>query len=199
MPEPGPEGGPTAGEGAARRGAPWWAWALVAAAVVALAGGMIHLAVSRTRGGGSGGSVTMSGVDYQSVVVGPVSYLDLRHAYAGKVVVLNYMAAGCAACSAQIPKLVAAYDRLRHHGVQLVGVSLRTSRAGTRAMIARLGIDYPVYLDSSGAAARARFGLHGVPATLVFKGGRLLRRFGEGASASDVTAYLATLTGVPHE
>lgn len=197
MPEPGTGG---AHGRAPRRGPPWWSWALVAAAVAGLAGGIVHLAVSRAHGGrGGGASVTMSGVDYKSLVVGPVSYLDLRHAYAGKVVVLNYMQAGCSACSAQVPKLVATYDRLRRHGIQLIGVSLRTSRSRTRAMIARLGIDYPVYLDSSGAAARTRFRLHGVPATLVFQGGRLLRRFGPAAPASEVTAYLATLTGGPHE
>ena len=203
MPEPAEETR-NADAPAGRRAAPWRSWLLVGAAVVLLGGGSVYVAVSHRRGGPAGAtSVTMSHVNYQSLVVGPVSYLDLRHAYVGKVIVLDYMASGCAACGAQIPKLVATYDRLRHQGVQFVGVSLETSRARTRAMIARLGIDYPVYLDSDGSAAAKRFAVHSLPATLVFGHGRLLKRFDGGASASDLPAYLtshlAALTGNPHD
>lgn len=180
------------------RAVPWRAWLLAGTVSALLAGAAIYLAVSHARGGGTGGGdVTMSHVAYRSVVVGPVAWLDLHRAYAGKLVVLNYMAPGCARCSAEVPELVATYDRLRHRGVQLIGVSLRTSRARTRAMIARLGIDYPVYLDGDGAAARKRFAVHQLPATLVYEDGRLLKRFDGGAPVSRLVAYLGAHLAPP--
>lgn len=181
-----------------RGGPPWWTWLLVGAAVVALGGGAVLLAVSGRRHADAGRQAfPMSSIDYQSVVVGPVSYLDLRHDFAGKVIVLQYMSAGCAACRSEVPELVRTYQRFRDRGVQVIGVSLSTSRAATRAMIARLGIDYPVYLDKDGSAARQRFHVSQVPATLVYRNGRLLERFGSGLSGSELAAYLATLTAAP--
>jgi hypothetical protein len=180
------------------RGVPWWSWALVVVAIVVLGGGSVYLAVSRRRQASSASqAVQMSTIDYQSVVVGPVSYLNLRHDYAGKVIVMTYLSPGCAACGTELTGLVKVYDRFRSRGVQFIGVSLESNRAATRAMIARLGIDYPVYLDSDGTAARKRFQVQDVPATLVFKKGRLLERFGGGLSGSKLSSYLAGLTGGP--
>jgi len=129
------------------------------------------------------------------LIVGPVAALDLARAYTGKVVVVNYMASWCTACQAEVPGLVKTFDRFRDRGVQLVGVSLQTSRSDTRAMIGKLGIDYPVYLDSTGAAATQRFHLLGMPTTLVFQDGRLLERFDGEVSGGRLAAYLATVTG----
>ena len=180
------------GRGAVR----WWSWVLAGLAVVVLGGGAVFLVVSREHRGSAGTkAVQMSTVDYRSVVVGPVSYLDLHHDYLHRVVVVTYLAPGCAACSTEIPQLLRAYGDFRNHGVQFIGVSLEASRAATRAMIAKLGIDYPVYLDSDGTAARQRFHVQDVPATLVYRKGRLLKRFGGGLTGSELSAYLATLTG----
>lgn len=192
---------PHAPEHEKARGAPWWSWVVVALAVVVLGGGSVYLAVSRAHGGSAGASgqapVQMSTIDYRSVVVGPVSYLNLHHDYAGKVIVLTYLSSSCAACRTETPGLVKVYDRYRSRGVQFIGVSLGATRAVTRDMIAKLGIDYPVYLDSDGSAARQRFQVENVPATLVFRKGRLLQRFDGGLSGSKLSAYLATLTGRP--
>ncbi|MEJ2288224.1 MAG: TlpA disulfide reductase family protein [Deinococcales bacterium] len=179
------------------RGAvPWWSWVLVAAAVAVLGGGAVFFVVTKEHGGSARAkTVQMSSVDYRSVVVGPVSYLDLHHDYLHKVVVVTYVSSGCAACRSEVPELVKTYGRFKDRGVQFIGVSLEASRAATRAMIAKLGIDYPVYLDSDGQAARQRFHVQDVPATLVYRKGRLLKRFGGALSGSELSAYLATLTG----
>ena len=126
---------------------------------------------------------------------GPVAHLDLTRDYAGKIVVINYMASWCTACQVEVPGLVKTFGRFRDRGVQLVGVALQTSRSDTRGMIAKLGIDFPVYMDRTGAAATQRFHLLGMPTTLIFEDGRLLKRFDGEVSGDKLAAYLKTLTG----
>ena len=182
-----------------RRGAMRRRWVVAGAAALALVvvAGAVLLAM-RPRSSAANG-VSSAGVQHSAastgLIVGPVAALDLTRAYAGKVVVVNYMATWCTACQAEVPGLVKTFDRFRDRGVQLVGVSLQTSRGETRAMIGKLGIDYPVYLDSTGAAATQRFHLLGMPTTLVFKDGRLIRRFDGEISGARLGAYLETVTG----
>lgn len=177
-----------------------WPW-LVAVAVL-----LVALAVAAGIWRGSGreaagaapppeATSTTATVPSAGSIVGPVAVLDLTRDYAGKVIVVNYMASWCTACQVEIPSLVKAYDRYRDRGVQLVGIALQTSQPGTLTMIRRLGIDYPVYLDTSGAAAQQRFHLLGMPTTLVFRNGRLLKRFDGEVSGSQLEAFLATVTG----
>lgn len=178
-----------AGSGPRRR----WPAAVVAAVVTAaVAAGIIALVAHRRP---SVAQLERNSVHYGSVIVGPISYLNLAHDYRGKVVVVSYVASPCAACRQEIPALVKTYDRYRHHGVQLIGVSYRTSVRSTRSMIHRSGIDFPVYLDATGAAARRRFHVKSVPTTLVYERGRLLKRFDGAVSAATLAAYLAQVAG----
>lgn len=174
-------------------------WLLVGAAalgLVVVAGAALLATRPRPSAANAESSVSVQrSAASTGLIVGPVAALDLARDYAGKVVVVNYMASWCTACQVEIPGLVRTFDRFRDRRVQLVGVSLQTTRSDTRAMIGKLGIDYPVYLDSTGAAATQRFHLLGMPTTLVFKDGRLIKRFDGEVSAGMLAAYLATVTG----
>ena len=65
----------------------------------------------------------------------------------GQVVVLNFWATWCAPCLEEIPELVRLHEGVRN--LTVVGISLDTAPAVAVAdFAARLGITYPVLLDS---------------------------------------------------
>lgn len=179
-----------------------WLWIVASAASLLVLGVVVAVVVVPRSVGSPGGVEAPSGAAHpvadpssEGLIVGPVADLNLTQDYVGRVVVVNYMASWCTACQVEIPGLVNAYDQFRGRGVQLVGIALQTSKADTQAMIRRLGIDYPVYLDANGAAAQQRFHLLGMPTTLVFENGRLVKRFDGEVSGKALSAYLATVTG----
>jgi len=178
-----------------RRRGRWPAWLIGGLAVLAVTGVVVALAATSTGAKAGGHDVAASAPQNAGTIVGPVDGLNLAQDYQGKVLVVNYMASWCTACQVEIPGLVQTYDRFRGKGVQLVGISLQTSRTDTETMIRRLGIDYPVYLDATGAVAQSRFHLLGMPTTLVFENGRLLKRFDGEVSGSVLGSYLAGVTG----
>lgn len=124
---------------------------------------------------------------------GDVSTLDVAGAYPGEILIVNFMAIWCQPCWAEIPEFVRVYEDYRDRGVQMVGISLQTSRDETRTMIETLGITYPVYLDSDGEAARGRFRLRGMPTTFIFKDGQQLRKLTGEVGGRELEGYVEEL------
>lgn len=96
--------------------------------------------------------------------------------FAGKVVVLNFWATWCPPCVAEIPDLVALYQKYSPDGLVVVGVSLDTSSDGINApswlvgsFAASKGMYYPVLTDrpSWWAIESAFGGIIGIPTTFV--------------------------------
>jgi len=74
--------------------------------------------------------------------------------FAGKVVVLNFWATWCPACVAEIPDLVALYQKYAPDGLVIVGVSLDNSTDGVNpptslvsSFASEYGMTYPVLMD----------------------------------------------------
>lgn len=110
-------------------------------------------------------------------IQGDAAALDLV-GYAGKVVVVNFMAGWCTSCWAEIPDFEALYRERQDDGLVVLGISLQTPEEQTRAMIEQLGISYSVFQDELGTVALQRFGLRSMPTTLVFdRQGRQVQRF----------------------
>jgi len=116
-------------------------------------------------------------------IVGDVSDLDFATAYAGKVVVVNYMAGWCRPCWAEIPGFIEVYEEFKGRGLEMIGISLQTPREQTQTMIDQLDIPYAVYEDLDGDAALNRFRLTSMPTTLLFSDGRLIHRLDGEVSA----------------
>lgn len=84
----------------------------------------------------------------------------------GDVVFLNFWATWCGPCQAEIPELNA--FAAEHPDVTVIGVSTDERMSPDRLAIhaRKLNIEYPVWLDDSGAGGRA-YDIQAIPATFV--------------------------------
>ncbi|MBI2369820.1 MAG: TlpA family protein disulfide reductase [Deltaproteobacteria bacterium] len=100
--------------------------------------------------------------------------------FRGRPVVLNFFAAWCQPCWAEMPVLQRAYERYRASGVVVIGIGVFDDARSLRAMVEKLGITFPVVYDRDGVAARA-YRLWGLPLTLGIDARGTIRRVLPGA------------------
>jgi cytochrome c biogenesis protein CcmG/thiol:disulfide interchange protein DsbE len=91
----------------------------------------------------------------------------------GRVVVLNFWASWCRACTDEAPTIEAAATRWRRRGVVFVGVDSQDFTGDARAFARRFGLTYPSVHDGAGSLM-TRYGVTGMPETwTVDRTGRL--------------------------
>ena len=86
--------------------------------------------------------------------------------YAGKVVLVNFWAAWCTPCAAEIPQLIALQDKYRGQGLQLLGISMDDRDSVLREFYRKNKMNYPVVAGSQ-RDAEAYGGILGLPTTLL--------------------------------
>ena len=71
--------------------------------------------------------------------------------YKGRVVLINFWATWCAPCIYEIPHLEKIYKEMKGEGVVVLGINLDEPRniSGIKPLAKKLGITYPVLLDSN--------------------------------------------------
>lgn len=84
----------------------------------------------------------------------------------GRVVVVNFWASWCLPCAEEAADLEAVWRAYRDRGVSVLGIAYTDTRPAALAYIERHGVTYPNGMDRGGAAAR-RYGVRGVPETVV--------------------------------
>jgi peroxiredoxin len=84
----------------------------------------------------------------------------------GQVVMVNFWASWCAPCKQEMPHLNQLYDKYRNTGFVLLGVNVDDDPAKAAAEAAKLGIRFPVLLDSAKAVSKA-YALGAMPTTVV--------------------------------
>jgi len=100
----------------------------------------------------------------------PVDLATMR----GKVVLVDFWATWCGPCKAEVPTVVAAYNKLHDQGFEIVGISLDHDRDSLLKYTAANGMTWPQYFDGKGwqNSISTGFGIHAVPAMwLVNKNG----------------------------
>jgi thiol-disulfide isomerase/thioredoxin len=100
----------------------------------------------------------------------PVDLASMR----GKVVLVDFWATWCGPCKAEVPKVVAAYNKLHDKGFEIVGVSLDHDLKSLLEFTAANGMTWPQYFDGKGwqNSISSGFGVHAIPAMwLVNKNG----------------------------
>lgn len=165
----------------------------VAVAVVALAGGGLF-AVSRPD--------NPAAVESGTPVVAPAFSLDdvrqrgtaVSLGAGGRPVVLNFFAAWCVPCRAELPVLEEA-SRRAAGSVRFVGVDVADSRTAAAELLDATGVTFPAGYDPDRAVAD-RYRLRGMPTTVFIDARGRVSEVARGKlSAADLDRRLERLAG----
>ena len=80
----------------------------------------------------------------------------------GKAVLINFWATWCQPCRSEVPHLVAAYDRYRQQGLEIVAVNLQEDEGTVAGFVQEFGMQFPVVIDRSGDVAD-KYRVLGIP------------------------------------
>ncbi len=95
----------------------------------------------------------------------------------GKVVLVDFWATWCGPCVAEMPNVVAAYEKYRGKGFEVIGISLDEDKAAVEQFVAEKKMPWPQHFDGKGWGNELaqQFGIQGIPATfLVGKDGKIV-------------------------
>jgi peroxiredoxin len=91
----------------------------------------------------------------------------------GRVVMVNFWATWCGPCRVELPHLARLHDKYRASGFVLLGVNIDEDPNAAKALASKLGLKFPVLLDSQKAVVGA-YDLNAMPATvLIDRDGRV--------------------------
>ncbi|MEO0416117.1 MAG: TlpA disulfide reductase family protein [Verrucomicrobiota bacterium] len=95
----------------------------------------------------------------------------------GKVILVDFWATWCGPCVQEMPNIIAAYDKHKADGFEVIGISLDDSKDKLDAFVSENGMTWPQYFDGKGWQNELvqRFGITGIPATfLIGKDGKVV-------------------------
>ena len=119
---------------------------------------------------------------------------DLRE-FGGRVVLVNFWASWCTPCVQEMPGIQRLSEQMRDKPFAAVAVNVAEPASRARTAAARLGIDFPVLLDTDSAAFN-RWGATVLPTTYVLDGAGMIRYVGRGPLEWDGADLVELLSGL---
>ena len=97
-------------------------------------------------------------------------------AHAGRTVIVNFWATWCPPCREEMPSMQRAWERMREHGVLMIGINVGEDEDTIFQFTADYPVDFPLLMDRD-SAVTGQWPIRGLPTTFVVDpDGRLVYR-----------------------
>lgn len=108
----------------------------------------------------------------------------------GQYVLVDFWASWCGPCRAEIPNLIAAYNKYKDRGLQVLGVAAWDKPEDTLKAIDEEKIPYPQIINSQEIATNV-YGINGIPEIILFApNGKVIKRSLRGEMIDKILAKI---------
>lgn len=117
--------------------------------------------------------------------------------YKGKVILLNFWASWCEPCRNEMPAVQESYNKYKDQGFVVLGVNIAENQVTAKGFANRLGVTFPVLLDSDRKVTQ-QYKVIPIPTSfLIDRNGKVQAVFKKELTLSEISGYVETLIAKP--